>query len=90
MTLPDFLPVLLQILLALGMGVGPMASHFGKRRHKIKDSYECGLRLKGGETGYSVKFCITAMPLYFLILMWFFLSPGFLHTFGCSGIPPDP
>ena len=67
MTLGDFLPVLIQIVLAVGMGVGILvASHlFGQRatRSKIKDSpYECGLSSEvGGTTRYSVKFYITAM-----------------------------
>ena len=73
MTLGDFLPVLIQIVLAVGMGVGILvASHlFGQRatRSKIKDSpYECGLSSEvGGTTRYSVKFYITAM-LFILFL----------------------
>jgi len=48
MILSDFLPILIQIVLAVGMGVGILvASHiFGQRaiRGKIKDSpYECGM-----------------------------------------------
>ena len=47
-TLADYLPVLIQIVLAIGMGVGILvASHaFGQKATggKIKDSpYECGL-----------------------------------------------
>ncbi|MBT5916230.1 MAG: NAD(P)H-quinone oxidoreductase subunit 3, partial [Opitutae bacterium] len=67
MTLLDYLPVLIQILLAVGMGFGILfASHlFGQRAiaGKIKDSpYECGLASESkGETKYSVKFYITAM-----------------------------
>ena len=67
MTLLDYLPVLIQILLAVGMGFGILfASHlFGQKAiaGKIKDSpYECGLAADTkGETRYSVKFYITAM-----------------------------
>jgi NADH-quinone oxidoreductase subunit A len=48
MTLLDYLPVLIQIIIAIGMGLGILfASHlFGQKATagKIKDSpYECGL-----------------------------------------------
>ena len=67
MELSDYLPVLIQIVLAVGIGAGILvASHlFGQRaqRSKIKDSpYECGLATeKPGKTRYSVKFYVTAM-----------------------------
>ena len=60
MTLLDYLPVLIQILLAIGMGFGILfASHlFGQKAiaGKIKDSpYECGLAADTkGETRYSL------------------------------------
>ena len=84
MNLPAYLPVLLQILLALGMGVGILvASHiFGQkaRRSKIKDSpYECGLASEvGGETRYSVKFYITAMLFILFDIDVVFLIPWVL------------
>ena len=95
MTLPDYLPVLLQILLALGMGVGILvASHlFGqKARHsEIKDSpYECGLASEvGGETRYSVKFYITAMLFILFDIDVVFLIPWVLshRDFVAAGIP---
>ena len=67
MSLPDFLPILIQIVLAVGIGLGILfASHlFGQKasRSKIKDSpYECGLSSEvEGSTRYSVKFYVTAM-----------------------------
>ena len=95
MTLPEYLPVLLQILLALGMGVGILfASHlFGqKARHsKIKDSpYECGLASEsGGETRYSVKFYITAMLFILFDIDVVFLIPWVLthRDLVAAGIP---
>ena len=88
MTLADYLPVLIQILLAVGMGVGILAaSHlFGqKARHsKIKDSpYECGLASEvGGETRYSVKFYITAMLFILFDIDGVFLIPWVLTLTG--------
>lgn len=70
MSLPDFLPVLIQIVLAVGMGLGILAaSHlFGQRaiRGKIKDSpYECGMSSEvGGTNRYSVKFYVTRDAFY--------------------------
>ena len=84
MTLGDFLPVLIQIVLAVGMGVGILvASHlFGQRatRSKIKDSpYECGLSSEvGGTTRYSVKFYITAMLFILFDIDVVFLIPWVL------------
>jgi NADH-quinone oxidoreductase subunit A len=83
-TLPDFLPVLIQILLAVGMGVGILiASHlFGQRavRGKIKDSpYECGLASEvGATTRYSVKFYVTAMLFILFDIDVVFLIPWVL------------
>ena len=84
MTLSSFLPVLIQILLALGIGVGILvASHlFGQRasRSKIKDSpYECGLSSEvGGTTRYSVKFYVTAMLFILFDIDVVFLIPWVL------------
>jgi NADH-quinone oxidoreductase subunit A len=84
MSLGDFLPVLIQIVLAVGMGVGILvASHlFGQRatRSKIKDSpYECGLSAEVGETTrYSVKFYITAMLFILFDIDVVFLIPWVL------------
>ena len=95
MNLPEYLPVLLQILLALGMGVGILvASHiFGqKARHsKIKDSpYECGLASEvESETRYSVKFYITAMLFILFDIDVVFLIPWVLthRDLVAAGIP---
>jgi len=95
MTLLDYLPVLIQILLAVGMGFGILfASHlFGQRAiaGKIKDSpYECGLasELKG-ETKYSVKFYITAMLFILFDIDVVFLIPWVLthRDLVAAGIP---
>ncbi len=83
-TLSDFLPVLIQVLLALGIGVGILAaSHlFGQRarRGKIKDSpYECGLAAEvEGSTRYSVKFYVTAMLFILFDVDVVFLIPWVL------------
>jgi NADH-quinone oxidoreductase subunit A len=84
MILSDFLPVLIQIVLAIGMGVGILvASHiFGQRatRGKIKDSpYECGMSSEvGGTNRYSVKFYVTAMLFILFDIDVVFLIPWVL------------
>ena len=95
MELGDYLPVLIQILLAVGIGVGILAvSHiFGqKARHgKIKDSpYECGLAAKvSGKTSYSVKFYVTAMLFILFDVDVVFLIPWTLthRELTAAGIP---
>ena len=95
MTLLDYLPVLIQILLAIGMGFGILfASHlFGQRAiaGKIKDSpYECGLASESkGETKYSVKFYITAMLFILFDIDVVFLIPWVLthRDLVAAGIP---
>ena len=95
MTLVDYLPVLIQVLLAVGMGVGILvASHlFGQRSlaSKIKDSpYECGLASKvSGEMRYSVKFYVTAMLFILLDIDVVFLIPWVLthRDLVAAGIP---
>ena len=84
MSLPDFLPVLIQIVLAVGIGLGILfASHlFGQKasRSKIKDSpYECGLSSEvEGSTRYSVKFYVTAMLFILFDIDVVFLIPWVL------------
>ncbi len=84
MTLEGFLPVLIQIVLAIGIGVGILvASHlFGQRaiRNRIKDSpYECGLSSEvGATTRYSVKFYVTAMLFILFDIDVVFLIPWVL------------
>ena len=95
MTLLDYLPVLIQILIAVGMGFGILfASHlFGQRAiaGKIKDSpYECGLASESkGETKYSVKFYITAMLFILFDIDVVFLIPWVLthRDLFAAGIP---
>ena len=95
MSLVEYIPVFIQILLALGMGVGILvASHvFGQKaqRSKIKDSpYECGLASEsGGETRYSVKFYITAMLFILFDIDVVFLIPWVLthRDLVAAGIP---
>ena len=95
MTLIDYLPVLIQILLAVGMGIGILfASHlFGQKAiaGKIKDSpYECGLAADTkGETRYSVKFYITAMLFILFDIDVVFLIPWVLthRDLVAAGIP---
>jgi len=84
MILSDFLPILIQIVLAIGMGVGILvASHiFGQRaiRGKIKDSpYECGMSSEvSGTNRYSVKFYVTAMLFILFDIDVVFLIPWVL------------
>jgi len=95
MTLIDYLPVLIQIVLAIGMGFGILfASHlFGQKAiaGKIKDSpYECGLLADTkGETKYSVKFYITAMLFIIFDIDVVFLIPWVLthRDMVAAGIP---
>ena len=95
MTLMDYLPVLIQIIIAVGIGVGILvASHlFGQRATagKIKDSpYECGLSSDTkGETRYSVKFYITAMLFILFDIDVVFLIPWVLthRDLVAAGIP---
>lgn len=95
MTLADYLPVLIQILIVIGIGASILvASHiFGQRaaKSKIKDSpYECGLASDtGGETRYSVKFYITAMLFILFDIDVVFLIPWVLshRDFVAAGIP---
>jgi NADH-quinone oxidoreductase subunit A len=63
----EYLPILIQIILALGIGVGIIAvSHLfgqGSRSNKTKNSaYECGMISDGkNHTKFSVKFYVVAM-----------------------------
>ena len=81
MNLADYIPVLIQGLLALGIAaVILIASHlFGQRAktNKLKDSaYECGM-LPEGKPGarFSVKFYVTAMLFILFDIEVVFLIP---------------
>lgn len=95
MSLADYLPVLVQIVLALVISTGLLAvSHlFGQhaRKSKIKDSpYECGMLPEGeAHSRFSIKFYVTAMlfiifdvEVVFLV-PWVLVYREFLHV----GIP---
>ena len=81
MELADFLPVLIQVVIALAIGVGILvASHiFGARAKPgaIKDSpYECGMLPVGKQhTRFSVKFYVTAMLFILFDIEVVFLVP---------------
>jgi NADH-quinone oxidoreductase subunit A len=88
--LSAYLPVLLQIFLAAGLGVAIIiASHLcgqRARRNPISDrAYECGVRVEGRvRTRFAVKFFVTAL-LFILfdievvfLLPWTFIYREFL------------
>lgn len=82
MTLESYLPVLVQILLALGIAVGIItASHLlGQRIRKkspFKDTpYECGVPSETlRHTPFSVKFYVTAMLFILFDIEIIFLIP---------------
>lgn len=90
----NYLPVLLQILLAGGFAGATLLVSvlFGKsaKRSQIKDSsYECGmLPLMEGQPRFSVKFYIVAMLFVLFDIEVVFLYPGaiiykdYIATFG--------
>jgi len=84
MELSDYLPVLIQIVLAVTIGVAILiASHlFAQRgpRNRFKDSaYECGLPPEGPSVArFSVKFYVTAMLFILFDIEIIFLIPWVL------------
>lgn len=84
MEIADYYPILVQITLALGIGVVILvASHiFGQRgQHSaIKDSpYECGMLAQGsGHAKFAVKFYVTAMLFILFDIEVVFLIPWVL------------
>lgn len=84
MELADYIPVLIQIVLALGIGcVVLIASQFLGQRgptSPVKDSaYECGLPPEGEPTArFSVKFYVTAMLFILFDIEIVFLIPWVL------------
>lgn len=84
MELTDYVPVLIQILLGLGIGVAVLvfSQLFGQRspRNRFKDSaYECGLPPEGkSATRFSVKFYVTAMLFILFDIEIVFLIPWVL------------
>lgn len=95
MTLADYLPVLIQIVLAVGIGVAILvASHlFGQRAkgNYIKDAaYECGLPVSGKvHPRFSVKFYVVAMLFILFDIEVVFLIPWVLifREFLAVGLP---
>jgi NADH-quinone oxidoreductase subunit A len=84
MELTDYLPVLIQVCLALAIGAAVLiASHiFGQRaaRNRFKDAaYECGLPQEGPASArFSVKFYVTAMLFILFDIEIVFLIPWVL------------
>lgn len=84
MTLADYLPVLIQVVLAVGLASAILfASHlFGQRglTNPFKDSaYECGIPAEGKSRGrFSVKFYVTAMLFIIFDIEVVFLIPWVL------------
>lgn len=84
MSLGEYYPIIVQIALALGIGVIILvASHiFGQRSKStdIKDSaYECGMLAEGsGHARFAVKFYVTAMLFILFDLEVVFLIPWIL------------
>lgn len=95
MELADYLPVLIQVLLALGIGAAVLiASHiFGQRSatNKLKDAaYECGLPMEGHPGArFSVKFYVTAMLFILFDIEVVFVIPLVLvyRDFLAEGLP---
>jgi len=81
MSLGEYLPVLIQIVLAIGLGVGLiLLSHiFGRpgRSRGAKDTpYECGILVETREkTRFAVKFYLTAMLFILFDVDVVFLVP---------------
>ncbi len=84
MELTDYLPVLIQMLLAVGIGAVVVIANrlFGQRgpRNRFKDSaYECGLPPEGAPGArFSVKFYVTAMLFILFDIEMIFLIPWVL------------
>lgn len=95
MTIADYLPVLIQILIALTIAVAVLvASHiFGQRAkgNYIKDSaYECGMLTEGkSHPKFSVKFYIVAMLFILFDIEVVFMIPWVLiyREFLAGGVP---
>ncbi|MEM9015385.1 MAG: NADH-quinone oxidoreductase subunit A [Verrucomicrobiota bacterium] len=79
--LTDYLPVLVQIVIASGFAVATLAASalLGKRalRNRVKDSaYECGMNPIGeGQARFSVKFYLVAMLFVLFDIEVVFLYP---------------
>jgi len=95
MPLTEFVPILVQLVLALGLAVViiTVSSFLGQRaaKNKIKDSaYECGVPASGQtKTRFSVKFFVTAMLFILFDIEVIFLIPwAFVYReFLSEGLP---
>jgi NADH-quinone oxidoreductase subunit A len=82
MTSADYLPILIQILLAVGVGltifaVNHLLAQRVRTKNAIKDTaYECGVKSEGKvHTRFSVKFYVTAMLFLLFDIEVVFLIP---------------
>lgn len=79
--LSDYLPVLIQVVIAAGFAVSALVASalLGKRayRNRVKDSaYECGMNPIGeGQPRFSVKFYLVAMLFVLFDIEVVFLVP---------------
>ncbi len=79
--LPDYIPVVIQIILASGFAVATLIASalLGKRalRNATKDSaYECGMNpIGGGQARFSVKFYLVAMLFVLFDIEVVFMYP---------------
>ena len=76
----NYLPLLLQILVAVGLGTGMVAGSFliGKHRRTIAklETYECGIVAEGDARGrFSVRFYLVAMLFILFDVEVVFLLP---------------
>jgi NADH-quinone oxidoreductase subunit A len=95
-TAADFLPVLVQVVIAAGLAIGIVAvSHLlgqrARKKNAITDTaYECGVKAEGiVHTRFSVKFYVTAMLFILFDIEVVFLIPwAFIYRdFLANNIP---
>lgn len=95
MEIADYQPILIQILLASGIGIAVIvASHLAGQKGRgtpIKDSpYECGMVAEGsGHARFAVKFYVTAMLFIVFDIELVFLIPWVLvfREFLAASVP---
>ena len=95
MSLSEYLPVFIQIALAIGLGVGLIIASrlFGAKGKSVgvKDKpYECGMLVETSDkTRFAVKFYLTAMLFILFDVDIVFLVPWVLahREFVAEGIP---
>ncbi|MBV8437357.1 MAG: NADH-quinone oxidoreductase subunit A [Silvibacterium sp.] len=76
----NYIPLLLQIIVAVGMGVGMVAASWFIGRHrnlKVKlEAYECGIPAEGNARGrFSVRFYMVAMLFILFDVEAVFMMP---------------